>query len=317
MENTALDPWAFTSRSYITGLPIRVVYALNILSTNIAIYVNPTSANLAAQTPSCTATGPYDDAYLGQFSLGPYGSPTIPGVGALFWRISVSTNYSDVFNFTATPLAYFSATPVSGASPLLVKFTDNSSGVLPMTNYWNLGDGTLVTNGAGTSFTHTYAAGTYSVSLTASNSLGTNTLVSSNLITVTNAAPTDPFVAWQVQYYGSGYATNPAAAASADPLGKGISNTNQFLLGLNPTNSASVFRITSVSATTSNATIVWKTAGVKINVVQGSVGTANHSYSNNFTDISGGIIINVAGDTSTNYVDQSGTNRYYRIRLGP
>jgi len=120
---------------------------------------------------------------------------------------------------------------------------------------------------------------------------------------------------WRSNYFGS--VTNPQGDPTADPLGKGISNTNQFLLGLNPTNPASVFRITSVVQTPTNVTVAWKTAGVRTNVVQGAVGTAAGGYSNNFTDISGGIIINVTGDTSTNCVDQSGTNRFYRIRLGP
>ena len=53
------------------------------------------------------------------------------------------------------------------------------------------------------------------------------------------------------------------------------------------------------------------------NIVQGSVGAADGGYGNNFSDISGPLIIVPAGDTVTNYPDASGTNRYYRIRLGP
>ena len=43
------------------------------------------------------------------------------------------------------------------------------------------------------------------------------------------------------------------------------------------------------------------------NIVQGSVGVVG-GYSNNFSDISGPIIIVPAGDTVTNYSDASGTN---------
>ncbi|MGA2221042.1 MAG: hypothetical protein ABSH21_04550, partial [Verrucomicrobiia bacterium] len=110
----------------------------------------------------------------------------------------------------------------------------------------------------------------------------------------------------------------PQAAPDADPLGKGMSNTNQFLAGLNPTNSASALRIISASVTPSNYVVItWTTAGVRTNVVQGAVGNGSGGYSNNFSDISGGIIIPIVGDTITNYTDQSGTNEYYRIRLGP
>ena len=97
----------------------------------------------------------------------------------------------------------------------------------------------------------------------------------------------------------------------------GASNTDQFLLDLNPTNPASVFRIISVTNNAGGYMITWKTAGIKTNVVQGAVGNATGGYSNNFSDVSGWIILPVAGDTSTNYLDQSATNKYYRIRLGP
>ena len=130
-----------------------------------------------------------------------------------------------------------------------------------------------------------------------------------------SATPLTPFAQWQMQYFGC---TNcPQAQAGADPLGKGIINTNQFLLGLNPTNPASVFRITSVVQTNGGYLITWKAAGVRTNVVQGAVGDGNGGYSNNFSDISPWIIIPVVGNTVTNYTDPSGTNEYYRIRLGP
>ena len=129
------------------------------------------------------------------------------------------------------------------------------------------------------------------------------------------------FQEWQLQYFGC---TNcPQAAANADPLGKGIVNTNQFLLGLNPTNSASMFRIVSVELSNGNsdAAITWTTAGVRTNAVQATDGAPGGDYSNNFADISGPIIINGNGDAITNYLDggaaTNGPSRYYRIRLVP
>jgi pectate lyase len=215
------------------------------------------------------------------------------------------------------PLAGFTASPTNGTEPLAVTFTDTSTGTAPLSLSWNLGDGFTTNTAGGASFGHTYAAGTYTVTLTASNSAGTSTLVSNNLITAITS-----FQAWQLQYFGC--TDCEQAAPDADPLGKGISNTNQFLLGLNPTNPASVFRITSVVTDSgTNVRISWSTAGVRTNAVQATTGDAGGDYgTNDFQDISGAtLIINVSGDTTTNYTDVGGaTNvpaRYYRIRLVP
>jgi hypothetical protein len=134
--------------------------------------------------------------------------------------------------------------------------------------------------------------------------------------------PVTAFQQWQMQYFGC---TNcPQAAPDADPLGKGMSNTNQFLAGLNPTNPSSVFRITSVVAdSNNNVLIIWSTAGVRTNAVQASSGDVDGNYSNNFADISSPphIIIPVSGDVTTNYLNVGGAtnspSRYYRIRLVP
>lgn len=143
-------------------------------------------------------------------------------------------------------------------------------------------------------------------------------------ITAPIAPPLDPFVVWQWQYFGcTNLALCPQAAGDADPLGKGMSNTNQFLAGLNPTNSASVFRILSTARQSNDVVITWQTAGGHTNMVQVTAGAANGSYStNSFVDISGSqTILPGSGDTSTNYIDSgAATNvpsRYYRIRLVP
>jgi glucosylceramidase len=132
-----------------------------------------------------------------------------------------------------------------------------------------------------------------------------------------DALPFSAYLQWQTLYFGC---TNCAQAqGDADPLGKGISNTNQFLLGLNPADPASVFRITAIAPQGTNVVITWKTAGVRTNVVQ--VNTGGTYSTNGFADIGGPIVINVSGDTVTNYTDFGGaTNfpaRYYRVRLGP
>jgi len=133
------------------------------------------------------------------------------------------------------------------------------------------------------------------------------------------ALPLSVYQQWQMQYFQC--ISCPQAQPNADPYGKGISNTNQFLLGLNPTNPASVFQILSVLPQGADVVIRWTTAGIRTNAVQASSGDANAGYTTNFADISGPIIIIPGGDATTNYTDSggatNGAGRYYRIRLVP
>jgi PKD repeat protein len=123
-----------------------------------------------------------------------------------------------------------------------------------------------------------------------------------------------PFQMWQLEYFGC---TNcPQAAPEADPLGKGMSNTNQFLAGLNPTNPASLFRILSIEPTGSDLNVTWQAGGGRTNTLQAANGLGL-----NFTDVGGLIILPGTGDIITNQVDPGGmtnaSSRFYRVRLVP
>jgi len=81
------------------------------------------------------------------------------------------------------PLANFSATPTSGDAPLNVTFTDLSTNG-PTAWAWDFGDNET---SAVQNATHTYtAAGTYTVSLTVTNSLGNDSAVKTDYITVSS-----------------------------------------------------------------------------------------------------------------------------------
>jgi len=80
-----------------------------------------------------------------------------------------------------TPSALFVADKVSGAAPLLVSFTDQSSNVI-FSWSWTFGDGST---SAEQNPQHVYAAaGTYTVALTVHGPNGSNTQTRSNYITV-------------------------------------------------------------------------------------------------------------------------------------
>jgi unsaturated rhamnogalacturonyl hydrolase len=144
-------------------------------------------------------------------------------------------------------------------------------------------------------------------------SMDTGTVGQVNLV-VTLA--TTAWQQWQWQYFGC---TNcPQAAGGADPLGKGISNTNQFLLGLNPTNPASLFRIVSVAPQGDNVVVAWQAGGGRTNVLQAATG----NYTNGFVDLPGSTtVLAGSGDVVTNFTDAGGaTNgplRVYRVRFVP
>jgi PKD repeat protein len=87
---------------------------------------------------------------------------------------------------TQKPIAAFSASPTSGLIPLNVQFTDNSTGT-PTAWNWNFGDRTA--NSTAQNPAHLYStAGNYTVTLTVTNSAGSNTIAKSNYIKAT--APT-------------------------------------------------------------------------------------------------------------------------------
>jgi endoglucanase len=274
-----------------------------------------------------------------------YGSPAAPNIqtsstNTIFSDWSVSQT-ADGFTITSYlqqylggPLAVANSYTATSAVTLVV---GSGSGVLANAIDINLGqpgiqlqavlvngpaNGQLSLNADG-SFSYTSNAGftgtdTFRYQVYDGWQLSVN--IATAVITVNpGVLPPGSFQAWQVQYFGS--TTNASAAPNADPYGKGISNTNQFLVGLDPTNPASVFQILSVVPQGNDMLITWATAGVRTNAVQANSGDASGDYTTNFADISGPIIITPSGDNTNNYTDSGGaTNgsaRYYRIRLVP
>jgi PKD repeat protein len=101
---------------------------------------------------------------------------------------------------TTAPVAAFSSTPTSGTAPLTVTFTDASTNA-PTSWSWDFGDSDT-TNATEQNPVHTYATtGTYTVTLTATNSAGSDSEVMTGYITVSTGVvalpdianpPTDP-----------------------------------------------------------------------------------------------------------------------------
>jgi hypothetical protein len=163
------------------------------------------------------------------------------------------------------------------------------------------------------------------VALTASNAIGTSTLVSNNLISVVTALQ-----AWQLHYFGC---TNCAQAQqNADPYGTGMSNTNRFLAGFNPTNPAAYPHIISIANTnTTDINVIYLGAngdntwspGIasRTNVLELTAGMAGGGYSSNFVSANVTNILGGGAGTGivTNMIDAGGAtnspSRYYRVRV--
>ena len=94
----------------------------------------------------------------------------------------------DFIMVSAMPVASFTTNPVAGLSPLDVQFIDTSTGN-PTQWSWNFGDGTTSTL---QNPLHTYTSGgVYSVKLTVTNSIGSNSVTKSQLVAVSTPITAD------------------------------------------------------------------------------------------------------------------------------
>jgi PKD repeat protein len=127
------------------------------------------------------------------------------------------------------PTANFVGTPTAGTEPLTVNFTDLSSGG-PTAWQWNFGDGKTSTL---QNPSHIYtAAGTYTVSLTASNAGGSDAMTKTGYITV-QVCTNQPFKIGSVGY-ATLQAAYDAAADGAVIKGRGTQFTQSLTANHNP-----------------------------------------------------------------------------------
>lgn len=100
------------------------------------------------------------------------------------YRSGLATSLGCQGTTPTAPVAEFTASTTTAIIGQAITFTDQSSGT-PASWAWTFGDGATSTI---QNPSHSYtAAGTYSVALTATNSVGNNTMTKTNYITVTQA----------------------------------------------------------------------------------------------------------------------------------
>jgi PKD repeat protein len=224
------------------------------------------------------------------------------------------------------PVASFLAVPTSGAAPLSVSFTDQSSGSSTAWA-WTFGDGnTSIIQNPSDIYVN---PGTYTVQEIVSGPGGASTDTVVNVISVY-----DPFAWWQ-QTYG---VTNCALCGpNASYTGDGMSNTNKFMAGFNPTNPAAYLHVISIVkqliAGNTNVVVTYLGAngdnsyvpGIasRTNVLDYSTGDANGNYTTNggWQDtgqtniLSGGNGSGIVTNMTDTAISSGPTNRFYRVRV--
>jgi PKD repeat protein len=97
---------------------------------------------------------------------------------------------------SVSPVAAFTSDVQTGSAPLTVRFTGQSTGTAPLSYAWDFNNDGVIDNNA-KSPTYVYAVdGDYTVSLTVTNSLGSDSEVKVDYITV-NPAPVAPVAAFR------------------------------------------------------------------------------------------------------------------------
>jgi hypothetical protein len=105
---------------------------------------------------------------------------------------------------------------------------------------------------------------------------------------------------WQVQYFGT---NNTEGVASADADGTGQNNLFKYLAGLDPTNSASVLRVTAIAKQGNDVRVTWTCVGSHSYVLQSTKAAAIAGYTTNLADASPIIFVPGVVESTTNYLD--------------
>jgi hypothetical protein len=280
------------------------------------------------------------------------GSPVANGTGGYVWGIRKSTASTWVIGTQARTYgmqylvidvgdiinsnAWIFVNPVDNNSAHLFAMTPDAFDNSPTGGGEDFGGG----EGAGGWIWGQYGAATvcqpgFTVSKFA---MSTNYADVYNFLAGATPPPTgDPFTTWQSNYFSMAeLGTASFSGPNADPFGKGMSNTNQFLAGFNPTNATAYLHIISITKTNSGTDIRVDYLGAngdstysggpasRTNVLEfstGSVGSYKGSNNVNFTStgqtniLSGGTGLG----TLSHMVDPGGAtnvpSRYYRVRV--
>ena len=165
-----------------SGTPVAGSAPLAVQFTDLSAN-SPTSWswNFGDGSPSSTAQNP-SHTYTASGSY----TVTLTATNGSGSDDEVKTDYI-VVSDPPPPTAAFSGTPLAGSAPLVVQFTDASTGS-PTSWSWDFGDGSPTSSAQNPSHTYT-ANGSYTVTLTATNAFGSDADVKTDYVVVSDAPP--------------------------------------------------------------------------------------------------------------------------------
>ncbi len=194
---TGTKLWNFTTTGSIKSSPAVANGRVYVGSNDGSLYVldNSTGSELLHY-----ATG----------STGVRSSPWVEN-GTVFFGSDDKSVYA-LGGSGTVPVANFTGTPTTGNATLIVTFTDSSTNT-PTSWNWSFGDATYSTT---QNPSHTYTtAGTYTISLNATNAFGTNTKTLTGYITVSSPPA----------YYSVGQIINPGASVYIGEQGLNVTHS--------------------------------------------------------------------------------------------
>ena len=330
--STSQQPYKYVAASQVTNPASYAIYGMSVTFTNGS--PDPNYTFVIETTFLGLANSGIEDIGGGQYvwttELNSY--QTTPTIGTVPY--SYYTNY----------LVFIVADGVNSNAWVFVNPGTNDFGTLMSETpaVWSTGGNCSYCPGESPGF-NSITAGQYS---SCPNSLQQGYMISklaastnyadvyNFLVRATNTPPpTDPFTTWQDHYFTTELGTPSFSGPNADPFGKGMSNTNQFLAGFNPTNAAAYLHITAISKTNSGTDVRVDYLGAsgdstysggpasRTNVLEFTAGSSGSYNSNGFA--STGVTNILSGGTGlgtlANMVDPGGaTNkptRYYRVRV--
>ncbi|MFZ5568882.1 MAG: PKD domain-containing protein [Thermodesulfobacteriota bacterium] len=161
--------WTYFSNR-VTNAPIRIQHA----GGTATVYVNQRLNG-----------GQWNSLGTFSFVAGVVYTVTITGANSTYTTCADAVKFTEIIN-TLPPAADFSANKTIGGAPATIQFTDLSSGGNATEWLWDFGDGQTSTE---QNPAHVYEQeGEYTVSLTAANEFGSDTMVKAAYIKLTSAS---------------------------------------------------------------------------------------------------------------------------------